>query len=188
MFLRSFVVFTPLCVYLTFTSILYPFEFLMSFAVLDYYVYSWSLRGNHSTLIRQRCDNILRWRMKLTFIKSERWLFKIWYAHGLSLIIVVLFSRYTDIETLFSFTSIIKKIIVCGRRYFEKPIDIVCWARMSSIQCGKVLCWPWNMIAYLTIQRFKGQIEKLCFSSTFSWRGNLVYRPIIALWTSLISM
>ena len=102
-------------------------------------------------------------------------------TQGLSLIIVVLFSRYTDIETLFSFTSIIKKIIVCDRRYFEKPIDIVCWACMSSIQCGKVLCWPWSMIAYLTIQRFKGQIEKLCFSSTFSWRGNLVYRPIIAL-------
>ena len=32
------------------------------------------LRGNHSTLIRQRCDNILRWRMKLTFVNSERWL------------------------------------------------------------------------------------------------------------------
>ena len=99
----------------------------------------------------------------------------------LSLIIVVLFSRYTYIETLFSFTSIIKKIIVCDRRYFEKPIDIVCWACMSSIQCCKVLCWPWSMIAYLTMQRFKGQIEKLCFSSTFSGRGNLVYRPIIAL-------
>ena len=70
-------------------------------------------------------------------------------------------------------------MIVCDRRYFEKPIDIVCWACMSSIQCGKVLCWPWSMIAYLTIQRFKCQIEKLCFSSTFSWRGNLVYRPII---------
>ena len=100
-------------------------------------------------------------------------------TQGLSLIIVVLFSRYTEIETPFSFISIIKKIIVCDRRYFEKPIDIVCWACMSSIQCGKVLCWPWSMIAYLTIQRFKCQIEKLCFSSTFSWRGNLVYRPII---------
>ena len=102
-------------------------------------------------------------------------------TQGLSLIIVVLFSRYTDIETLFSFISIIKKIIVCDRRYVEKPIDIVCRACMSSIQCGKVLCWPWSMIAYLTIQRFKGQIEKHCFSSTFSWRGNLVYRPIISL-------
>ena len=40
MFLRSFVVFTPLPVYLTLTSILYPFEFLRSFAVLDYYVYN----------------------------------------------------------------------------------------------------------------------------------------------------
>ena len=99
-------------------------------------------------------------------------------TQGQSLIIVVLFSRYTEIETLFSFISIIKKIIVCDRRYFEKPIDIVCWACMSSIQCGKVLCWPWSMIAYLTIQRFKDQIEKLCFSSTFSRRGNLVYGPI----------
>ena len=40
-----------------------------------------TLRGNHSTLIRQRCDNILRWRMKLTFINSERWLCNMWYAH-----------------------------------------------------------------------------------------------------------
>ena len=108
-------------------------------------------------------------------------------TQGLSLIIVVLFSRYTEIETPFSFISIIKKIIVCDRRYFEKPIDIVCWACMSSIQFGKVLCWPWSMIAYLTIQRFNCQIEKLCFSSTFSWTGNLVYRPI-TLWTSLISI
>ena len=30
------------------------------------------LRGNHSTLIGQRCYNILQWRMKLTFIESER--------------------------------------------------------------------------------------------------------------------
>ena len=30
------------------------------------------LRRNHSTLIGQRCDNILQWRMKLTFIDSER--------------------------------------------------------------------------------------------------------------------
>ena len=40
MFLRSYVVFTPLRVYLTLLSILYPFEFLRSFAVLDYYVYN----------------------------------------------------------------------------------------------------------------------------------------------------
>ena len=39
-------------------------------------------KGNHSTLIRQRCDNILQWRMKLKFINSERWLLcKMWYAH-----------------------------------------------------------------------------------------------------------
>ena len=120
--------------------------------------------------------------MKLTFIKSEKVTVQnVICTQGLSLIIVVLFSRYSNIEILFSFTSIIKKIIVCDRRHFEKPIDIDCWACMSSIQCGKVLCWRWSMIAYLTIQRFKGQIEKLCFSSTFSWRGNLVYRPIIVL-------
>ena len=40
MFLKSFVEFTPLRVCLTLTSILYPFEFLRSFAVLDYYVYN----------------------------------------------------------------------------------------------------------------------------------------------------
>ena len=40
MFLRSFVVFRPLRMYLTVTSILYPFEFLRSFAVLDNYVYN----------------------------------------------------------------------------------------------------------------------------------------------------
>ena len=102
-------------------------------------------------------------------------------TQGLSLIIVVLFVRYTDIETLFSFIIIIKKIIVCDRRYFEKPIDIVCWACMSSIQCGKVLCWPWSMIAYLTIQRFKGQIEKLCFSSTFSLNSRDLFLSLIDL-------
>ena len=58
-------------------------------------------------------------------------------TQGLSLIIVVLFSRYTEIETPFAFISIIKKIIVCDRRYFEKPIDIVCWACMSSISVAK---------------------------------------------------
>ena len=155
------------------------------------------LRGNHSTLIQQRCDNVLRWHMKLTFVNSERWLQNVMCTHGLSLILVVLFSRYTEIETLFSFISIRKMITVCDRRYFEKPIDIVCWACMSLIQYGKVLCWPWSMIAYLTIQRFKSQIEKLCFSSTSSFRlryyclrfrwGSLVYRPI-ALWISLISI
>ena len=50
MFLRSFVVFTPLRVYLTLTSILYPFDFLRSFAVLDYYVYNWSLRVFYTLL------------------------------------------------------------------------------------------------------------------------------------------
>ena len=45
-------------------------------------------------------------------------------TQGLSLIIVVLFSRYTEIETLFLFISIIKMITICDRRYFEKPIDI----------------------------------------------------------------
>ena len=61
-------------------------------------------------------------------------------TQGLSLISVVLFSIYTEIETLFfSFISIIKMITVCDRQYLEKPIHIVCWACMSLIQCGKVL-------------------------------------------------
>ena len=60
-------------------------------------------------------------------------------THGLSLILVVLFSVYTEIETLFSFISIIKMITVCDRRYLEKSIHIACWACMSLIQCGKVL-------------------------------------------------
>ena len=60
-------------------------------------------------------------------------------TQGVCLILVVLFSIYTEIETLFSFISIIKMITVCDRRYLEKPIHIVCWACMSLIQCGKVL-------------------------------------------------
>ena len=46
-------------------------------------------------------------------------------TQGLSLILVVLFSPYTEIETLFSFISIIKVTIVCDYRYLEKPINIV---------------------------------------------------------------
>ena len=46
-------------------------------------------------------------------------------AKTVSLILVVLFSTYTEIETLFSFISMIKVTIVCDHRYFEKPIDIV---------------------------------------------------------------
>ena len=46
-------------------------------------------------------------------------------TQGLSLILVVLFSTYTEIETLFSFISIIKVTIVCDHRYLEKPINIV---------------------------------------------------------------
>ena len=46
----------------------------------------------------------------------------------LSLILVVLFSTHTELETLLSFISIIKMIAVCDRRYLEKPIHIVYWA------------------------------------------------------------
>ena len=58
---------------------------------------------------------------------------------GASLILVVLFSTYTEMKHFFSFISIIKMITVCDRRYLEKPIHIACWACMSLIQCGKVL-------------------------------------------------
>ena len=43
-------------------------------------------------------------------------------TQGLSLILVVLFSIYTEIETLFSFISKIKMITVCDRRYLENPL------------------------------------------------------------------
>ena len=110
-------------------------------------------------------------------------------TQGLSLILVVLFSIYTEIETLFSFIRIIKMITVCDRRYLEKPIDIVCWACMSLIQCGKVLCWPWSMIAYLTIQKVQRSNRKSFVFQVHSGQGksHCVNRPII-LWTSLISI
>ena len=38
---------------------------LSNFRLQEYFA---DLRGNHSTLIRQRCDNILRWRTRLIFI------------------------------------------------------------------------------------------------------------------------
>ena len=67
-------------------------------------------------------------------------------TQGLSLILVVLFSIYTEIETLFSFISIIEMITVCDRRYLENPIHIVCWACMSLIQCGKVLALEYDSL------------------------------------------
>ena len=45
-----FNMFRPLRVYLILTSILYPFEFLRSFAVLDHYVYNWPLRVFYTLL------------------------------------------------------------------------------------------------------------------------------------------
>ena len=114
-------------------------------------------------------------------------------TQGLSLIFVVLFSIYTEIETLFSFISMINMITVCDRRYLEKPIHIVCWTCMSLIQWGKgffffFFFWPRILIAYMTIQKVQSSNRKaLCFSSTFRWGGSHgVNRPII-LWTSLIS-
>ena len=60
-------------------------------------------------------------------------------------------------------------ITVCDRRYLEKTIHIVCWACMSLIQWGKVLLLALEYDSLLdnTKVQIKGQIEKLCFSSTF---------------------
>ena len=69
----------------------------------------------------------------------ERWLCKMWYAHrGVSLILVVLFSTYTE------FISIIKVTTVCDHRYLEKRINVVgCWCIIST-QWVKFCCWPWE--------------------------------------------
>ena len=54
-------------------------------------------------------------------------------TQGLSLILVVLFSTYTELETLFTFISIIKVTTVCDHRYLEKRINIVgCWCIIST--------------------------------------------------------
>ena len=58
---------------------------------------------------------------------------------GLSLILVVLFATYTEIETLFSFISIIKVTTVCDRRYLEKTIDTDRYLCILSTQCGEIL-------------------------------------------------
>ena len=81
---------------------------------------------------------------------------------GLSLNSVVLFSTNTEIETLFSFISIIKVTTVCDGRYLEKPLIL-----FSTCVCYR-LCVANSfvdreMIAYLKIKKFKGQIEKLCY-------------------------
>ena len=59
---------------------------------------------------------------------------------GLNLNLVVLFSTNTEIETLFSFISIIKVTAVCDGRYLERPIDIVLYLCMLSTLCGKFFC------------------------------------------------
>ena len=59
---------------------------------------------------------------------------------GLSLNLVVLFSTNTEIETLFSFISIIKVTTGCDGRYLEKPINIVLYLCMLSTLCGKFFC------------------------------------------------
>ena len=65
-------------------------------------------------------------------------------TQGLSLILVVLFSTYTELETLFSFISIIKVTTVCDHRYLEKCINIVgCWCIILT-QWVKFFCWPWE--------------------------------------------
>ena len=59
---------------------------------------------------------------------------------GLSLNLVVLFSTNTEIETLFSFISMIKVTTVCDGRYLEKPINVVLCLCMLSTLCGKFFC------------------------------------------------
>ena len=108
----------------------------------------------------------------------------------LSLILVVLFSTHTEIETIFSFTSVIKMIAVCDRWYLEKPIHIVCWACMSLIQCGKVLLLALEYGSLLDdtkVQRQRSNRKALFFKYFQVRRFHCVNRPII-LWTSLISI
>ena len=109
-------------------------------------------------------------------------------TQGLSLILVVLFSIYTEIETPFSFISIIKMITVCNRRYLEKPIHIVCWACMSFTQCGKVLLLALEYDSLLDNTKVQRSNRKALFFKYFQVRqSHCVNRPII-LWTSLISI
>ena len=97
-------------------------------------------------------------------------------TQGLSLILVVLVSIYTEIETIFSFISIIKMIIVCDRRYLEKSIHIVCWTCISLIQCGKVLLLALEYDSLLDNTKVQRSNRKaLCFSSTFRWGGLMVW-------------
>ena len=103
-------------------------------------------------------------------------------------ILVVLFSIYTEIETLFSFTSIIKMMKVYDGRYLEKPFILFAGRDCHWSSVGKFFCLPWSMIAYLTIQRCKGQIEKrFVFQVLSGEESHGMNRPII-LWTSLISI
>ena len=115
-------------------------------------------------------------------MKSERWLQNVTCTQGLSLILVVLFSIYTEIETLFSFINIIKMITVCDRRYLEKPIHIVCWACMSLIQCGKVL-----LLALDNTKVQRSNRKALFFKCFQVMQSHCVNRPIV-LWISLISI
>ena len=106
------------------------------------------LRGKHSTVIRPRCDNILRWRTKLIFIYHV-------YAKGdyakcdmhrgaKSYFSSFVFNLHWIRNTFFSFISIIKVTTVCDHRYLEKRINIVgCWCIIST-QWVKFFCWPWE--------------------------------------------
>ena len=111
------------------------------------------------------------------------------WTQGLTLIVVVLFSIYTEIETLFSFISIIKMITVCDSRYSEKPIHIVCWACMSLIQCGKVLLLALEYDSLLDNTKVQRSNRKALFFKYFQVRQShcVDIKPII-LWTSLISI
>ena len=106
-------------------------------------------------------------------------------TQGLSLIFVVLFSTYTELETLFSFISIIKVTTVCDHRYFEKRINIVgCWCIIST-QWVKFFCWPWedSLPDDKKVQRSKRKAFVIWRASR--WLGDEFWhgKPI-ALWTT----
>ena len=107
------------------------------------------LRGNHSTQIRQRCDNILQWRIKFIGKVTVQ---NLLCTKGLSLNLVVLFSTNIEIETVFSFISIIKVTTVCDGRYLEKPINIVLYCVCYWL-CVANSFVDREMIAYLKIKK-----------------------------------
>ena len=98
-------------------------------------------------MIRPRCDNILRWRIKLIFIYHV-------YAKGdcakcdmhtgaKSYFSSFVFNLHWNRNTFF----IIKVTTVRDHRYLEKRINIVgCWCILSTQWAWwvKFFCWPWE--------------------------------------------